>query len=100
VGVFFMKITNQMNIQNVLKTYGKSVKKTETPDKVVQSSDKVEISSAARDIQVARKALTDLPEVRTEKLDELKQLMASGNYKPSAEDIVDKLFSGIEAKKI
>ncbi len=95
-----MKITNQVNIQNVLKTYGNSVKKTETPDKVIQSTDKVEISSAARDIQVARKALNDLPEVRTEKLDEIKQLMASGNYKPSAEDIVSKLFSGIEAKKI
>lgn len=95
-----MKITNQMNVQNVLKTYGKSVKHAEATDKVNKTSDKVEISSMARDIQIARKALSDVPEVRTEKLDEIKQLMASGNYKPSAEDIVDKLFSGIESKKI
>jgi negative regulator of flagellin synthesis FlgM len=95
-----MKISNQMNIQNVLQTYGKSVKKTEATDKVVKASDKVEISSAAREIQIARKALSDVPDVRTDKLEEIKQLMASGNYKPTAEDIVDKIFSGIEAKKI
>lgn len=95
-----MKISNQMNIQNVLQTYGKSVKKTEATDKVVKASDKVEISSAAREIQIARKALSDVPDVRTDKLEEIKQLMASGNYKPTAEDIVDKIFSGIDAKKI
>ena len=95
-----MKISTQMNIQNVLQTYGKSVKKTEATDKVVKASDKVEISSAAREIQIARKALSDVPDVRTDKLEEIKQLMASGNYKPTAEDIVDKIFSGIDAKKI
>ena len=95
-----MKITNQMNVQNVLKTYGKNIKQAETLEKAGIVSDKVEISSMARDIQVARKALSNAPEVRTEKLDEIKQLMASGNYKPSAEDIVDKLFSGIERAKI
>lgn len=95
-----MKISNQMNIQNVLQTYGKSVKKTEATEKVVKVSDKVEISSAAREIQIARKALSDVPDVRTDKLEEIKQLMASGNYKPTAEDIVDKIFSGIDAKKI
>ncbi len=95
-----MKITNQMNVQNVLKTYGKNIKQAEVLEKAGIVSDKVEISSMARDIQVARKALSNAPEVRTEKLDEIKQLMASGNYKPSAEDIVDKLFSGIERAKI
>lgn len=95
-----MKITNQMSILNVAKAYGKTVKRTEAPEKSSFESDKVEISSAAREIQIARKALNDVPEVRTDKLAEIKQLMNSGNYKPSADDIVDKLFSGIESKKI
>ena len=95
-----MKITNQMNIQNVLSSYGKTVKKTQAPEKVNLGSDKVEISNAAREIQVARKALSEVPEVRTEKLDEIKNLMASGNYKPSAEDIVDKILTGIGSKTI
>lgn len=95
-----MKITNQMNIQNVLKSYNKQVKKTESTEKVAFANDKVEISSAARDIQIARKALEEVPDVRTDKLDEIKTLMSSGNYKPSAEDIVEKLLSGIESKKI
>ena len=94
-----MKITNLIGVQNAYKAYGKSVKKMETPEKVAPASDKMEISETAREIQIARKALSDVPDVRTDKLDEIKQLMASGNYKPSAEDIVDKLFSGIEAKK-
>jgi negative regulator of flagellin synthesis FlgM len=94
-----MKITNLIGVQNAYKAYGKSVKKTETPEKVAPASDKMEISETAREIQIARKALSDVPDVRTDKLDEIKQLMASGNYKPSAEDIVEKLFSGIEAKK-
>lgn len=94
-----MKITNLIGVQNAYKAYGKSVKKAEALEKPAAASDKVEISEAARDIQIARKALSDVPEVRTDKLDEIKQLMASGNYKPSAEDIVDKLFSGIGAKK-
>lgn len=95
-----MKITNQMNIQNVLKSYNKQVKKTETTEKVGFANDKVEISSAARDIQIARKALEEVPDVRMDKLDEIKTLMSSGHYKPSAEDIVEKLLSGIESKKI
>ena len=89
-----------MNIQNVLKSYNKQVKKTESTEKVAFANDKVEISSAARDIQIARKALEEVPDVRTDKLDEIKTLMSSGNYKPSAEDIVEKLLSGIESKKI
>jgi negative regulator of flagellin synthesis FlgM len=95
-----MKISNQMNIQNVLKSYNKQVKKTESADKVAFANDKVEISSAARDIQVARKALEEVPDIRTDKLDEIKTLMASGNYKPSAEDIVEKLLAGVESKNI
>ncbi len=95
-----MKITNQMNVQNVLRTYGKSIKHAEVLEKAGVVSDKVEISSMARDIQVARKALSEAPEVRTDKLDDIRKLMASGNYKPSAEDIVDKLFSQVGSKKI
>lgn len=95
-----MKISNQMNIQNVLKSYNKQVKKTESADKVAFANDKVEISSAARDIQIARKALEEVPDIRTDKLDEIKTLMASGNYKPSAEDIVEKLLAGVESKNI
>ncbi|HAS73333.1 MAG TPA: flagellar biosynthesis anti-sigma factor FlgM [Clostridiales bacterium UBA8960] len=94
-----MKITNLIGVQNAYKAYGKSVKKTEAPEKPTAAGDKFEISDAARDIQIARKALSDVPDIRADKLNEIKVLMSSGNYKPSAEDIVDKLFSGIEAKK-
>lgn len=96
-----MKINHQLNVQNVqnvLKTYGKNVKQTENVEKSSFVNDKVEISSEAREIQIARKALSEVPDVRSEKVEALKGQIASGNYKPSAEDIVDKLLSGIGSK--
>lgn len=96
-----MKINHQLNVQNVqnvLKTYGKNVKQTESVEKSSFVNDKVEISSEAREIQIARKALSEVPDVRSEKVEALKGQIASGNYKPSAEDIVDKLLSGIGSK--
>jgi len=89
---------NVQNVQNVLKTYGKNANKAESADKTSFVNDKVEISSEAREIQIARKALSEVPDIRSEKVDEIKNLMASGNYKPSAQDIVDKMFSGVGSK--
>lgn len=89
-----MKISHQMHIQAAMKSYGKGiVRKPETVKPVAPAMDKVEISSMARDIQVARTALSKVPDMRTDKVEEIKSLMASGRYKPSSEDIVDKLMS-------
>ena len=94
-----MKITNQMNVQSILKTYGKNVSKTNGVDKAPQATDKVEISSQARDIQVAMKALYELPDMRTEKVEAIKAQIASGEYKPNADELVDKLMGSIKASK-
>ena len=90
-----MRITGSPNIQNVLKTYGKNVKKTEETEKTGFKSDKVEISSEARDYQVAMQALKDVPEVRSEKVDAIKQQISSGSYKPNAEQIAEHILKGL-----
>lgn len=87
-----MKINGQMNVHNVLKTYQKSAKVEKTAGKKGLETDKVEISSRAREMQVAMKALEALPEVRQDKVDAIAVEIEKGTYKPSASDIVEKLF--------
>lgn len=85
-----MKITQHIGVQGALKSYSKTAKKVEKSSKV--KTDKVEISNEARDMQTARAAFAKLPEVRQDKVDEIKNLLAEGKYKPSAEDVLDKIL--------
>lgn len=55
--------------------------------------EKVSLSSAAREIQQAEKALRELPEVRQEKINELKKQIAAGNYDVRGDKIAEKLLS-------
>lgn len=88
-----MKITQTTGISNVLRAYGKNVRKMSGAEKV--GADRMEISAAAFEMQVARKALDSVPEIREEKVAEIKKLMASGQYKPSAEEVIEKMLSRI-----
>lgn len=86
-----MKITG---ISNVMRAYGKNIKRVSGTENI--STDRVEISSEARELQAAKKAFDALPEIREERVAEIKTLMASGKYKPSAEDVIEKLMSYAE----
>lgn len=85
-----MKITG---ISNVMRAYGKTIKKISEIENV--GTDKVEISKAAKELQLARKAFDALPEIREDRVAEIKTLMASGRYKPSAEEVIEKLMSQV-----
>ncbi|MBM7561318.1 flagellar biosynthesis anti-sigma factor FlgM [Fusibacter tunisiensis] len=90
-----MKITNLNSVASAFKAYNKTAKKPEAVGKTGVAADKVEISSKARDIQVAMKALSEIPESRSEKVEAIKTQISQGTYKPSADELVDKLFSGL-----
>lgn len=66
----------------------KQVEKTST----VTKKDRVEISQLGRDIQVAKQAVAQSPDIREEKVNALKQRIASGNYNINAEEIADKMI--------
>ncbi len=53
----------------------------------------VSLSSAARGIQQAEKALRELPEVRQEKIDELKERIAGGNYDVRGDKLAEKMLT-------
>jgi negative regulator of flagellin synthesis FlgM len=95
-----MRINNSQNIQQVMKAYGKNVNKTKKTEKATFQSDKIEISESAKDFQVAMKALSDLPEVREDKVDELKKKIADGKYQPSASDIAKKMLNDIKTNNM
>lgn len=54
--------------------------------------DRVELSDRARKLQVAREALSQLPEVRQEKVQALKQLVKSGAYEVPGEKVAERML--------
>lgn len=94
-----MKIFNNFNVQKVLGAYNSKINKTEKTDKPTMGKDKVEISEKAREFQVAMNAFKKLPEIRKEKVDEIKKAIASGTYNPKAEEVVDKMFERVNFDK-
>lgn len=93
-----MKVFNNPQVNQVLKTYQSQVNRTEKVGPAAMARDKIEISDEARDFQTAMKAFKELPEVRQDKIDELKSQVESGQYKPSAEAVVDKILEAIKGK--
>ncbi len=88
-----MKISSNIGFNKVMKSYKKPVEKTTKASGVKNIQDKIEISDAAREVQVATKAFKELPDVRQELVDRLKTAINEGTYKPSAEDIARKMIS-------
>ena len=92
-----MKIYNNGNIHKMLKTYTNNGSRVNDVSKVQGlKKDKIEISETARDFQVAKNAINKLPDVRQNKIEEMKEAIASGNYAPSAEEIVNQIVRGVD----
>jgi negative regulator of flagellin synthesis FlgM len=63
------------------------------------ATDKVEISSEARDFQAILNAIKQTPDVREEKVNEIKKKIDSGTYNVSGKDVVEKLIREYKASK-
>lgn len=75
--------------------------KTNSKPKVQQTgnlsgSDKVEISSFGKDIQIAKQAVKNASDVREDKVAEIKNSIAKGTYNVSYEDFAEKLVQRFE----
>ena len=64
----------------------------EQPDKSAPKSDTVVISNAAKRIQEARAQLDDIPDVREDKVAELRNQIQNGTYEVDADKAADKLL--------
>lgn len=61
-------------------------------EKRVQKDDKLEISQFGKDINIAKKAIKEAPEVREDKVEAIKKQMAEGTYSVSTEALADKIL--------
>ena len=53
--------------------------------------EKVNLSTTAKDVQALSKAISELPDVREDKVQELKDRIGKGAYKVDAEKIAEKM---------
>jgi negative regulator of flagellin synthesis FlgM len=86
-----MRIEAYSQIQQLYNASKPATKQTST---ATGSSfrDKLNISSTGKDLQVAKDALSKTPDVRMDKVNELKAAIANGTYDVSGEDFADKLL--------
>jgi len=94
-----VKIFNNPNVNKVMGAYQSKITKSEKTSKTNIAKDKIEISSKAKDFQVAMNAFKNLPEVRNSKIGEIKSAIASGTYNPSAEETIDGIFKEVSFDK-
>ncbi len=55
--------------------------------------DSVEISQMGKDYQIAKQAVSAAPDIRQDKVEDIKQKLASGKYEISLEDLADKMIN-------
>ena len=58
----------------------------------ISNPDRVEISQLGKDYQIAKRAVAAAPDIRKDKVNTIKESIASGTYDVSAEELVDKLL--------
>jgi negative regulator of flagellin synthesis FlgM len=81
-------------LSQVSQLYGANgVKKTNAPVKT-SATDKVEISSFGRELQIAKQAVKESPDIRQDKVNDLKNQINNGTYNVSPESFANKILSG------
>lgn len=80
----FNQVTQLYKTNSTKKTYATSR---------TQAADKLEISQMGKDYQVAKNAVAAAPDVREDKVNAIKQALASGTYNVSMEEVADKLIN-------
>lgn len=76
----------------VMQLYQTNNKTKTTKVNETKSTDKVEISRTGKDYQVAKKAIANVPDVRMDKVNDIKKRMESGTYNINMEEVADKLL--------
>jgi negative regulator of flagellin synthesis FlgM len=67
------------------------------PQSVRSASDTVEISDRSRELARARQAVEDAPDVRADKVAEIKKRIEDGTYSVSPQVLAQKLLEGSDA---
>lgn len=71
--------------------------KTQSAGTISSGRDEVQISSFGRDYQIAKQAVAEAPDIREDKVAELKAKVTSGNYTVDNGDFASKLLEKYNA---
>lgn len=90
-------INTNMSVSNVYKTFGINTDNrknavSNNTNAVKQGRDGVKLSDEALSFQTALKAARSTSEVRTDRVDEVKQAIANGTYKVDTSAIANKIL--------
>lgn len=88
-----MRIDAMSEISQVYQANGK-MKRVESTR--AMSKDSVQISGFGRDLQIAKEAVANAPDVRMDKVNEIKTAMANGTYNVPMSAVAEKLLSQSE----
>ena len=66
----------------------------------VLAKDQVEISSMGNDYQIAKKAVSESPDIRADKVQDIKERIASGTYNVNMEEVADNILKRYFEKSI
>ncbi len=86
-----MRIEAYSQIQN-LYNVSKPAAKTES-NVTADFKDKLHISESGKDLQVAKKAVSEAPDIREDKVAAIKSAYESGLYNVSANEFAEKVMS-------
>lgn len=89
------------DISKITGVYGthKSVGRIEKTGSVSSKKDVVSISNEAKDFQIVNRALRDVPDIRQSKVNELRDILESGSYNVSGQDVAGKVIDSIFDRK-
>ncbi len=94
-----MKIFNNSNITQIMKLYNKSIKPTEKTEGLNPAEDKLDLSQKGKEFQIALKAYKELPDIRQDKVEALKEKIQNKSYSVSGKEVLDKILEGIVVDK-
>lgn len=95
-----MKISNNSNINKAMQIYKQN--KTEPvkdTKKIEKPKDQLQLSTKAKEYQIAMNAFKKLPEVREDLVNKLKDEINQGKYNVSGKEIVDSIIEGVRVDK-
>lgn len=86
-----MRIDAYMQVNQLYQS--SKTKKAGASGQTSDKSDKFEISDFGKELSIARQAVSEAPDIREDKVNELKSAIDSGTYDMSMDRLADKLVN-------
>ena len=80
----------------ISQIYGPNAKMKTSAVAKSSKTDKVEISSFGKDLQIAKKAVSESPDVRMDKVEDIKNRINNGSYEVDMDSFADILLKKFE----